>query len=59
MRACDRTDWRICSANGWWSVFRKERTRGGKKAGPPAHDDLVLRHFRAEAPNRLGLWDIT
>lgn len=59
MRACDRTVWRICSDNRWWSVFGKKRTRGGKKAGPPAHDDLVLRRFRADAPNRLWLWDIT
>ncbi|MFC0645434.1 IS3 family transposase [Cellulomonas phragmiteti] len=57
--ACDRTVWRICSDNGWWSAFGKKRSRGGKKAGPPAHDDLVLRQFRADAPNRLWLWDIT
>ena len=59
LRACDRTVWRICSDNGWWSVFGKKRGRGGKKAGPPAHDDLVLRQFRAQAPNQLWLWDIT
>lgn len=59
LRACDRTVWRICSDNGWWSAFGKKRVRGGKKAGPPAHDDLVLRQFRADAPNRLWLWDIT
>ncbi len=57
--ACDRTVWRICSGNGWWSVFGKKRTRNGKKAGPPAHDDLVLRRFTADASNRLWLWDIT
>ncbi|WP_124341879.1 IS3 family transposase [Cellulomonas algicola] len=57
--ACDRTVWRICSSNGWWSVFGKKRPRGGKKAGPPAHDDLVLRVFTADGPNRLWLWDIT
>ena len=57
--ACDRTVWRICSGNGWWSVFGKKRSRNAKKAGPPAHDDLVLRQFRADAPNRLWLWDIT
>ncbi|MDQ0426052.1 transposase InsO family protein [Cellulomonas iranensis] len=58
-RACDRRVWRICAANGWWSAFGKPRARGAKKAGPPAHDDLVLRQFRAETPNRLWLWDIT
>lgn len=57
--ACDRTVWRICSANGWWSVFGKKRSRGGKKVGPPAHEDLVLRQFTADGPNRLWLWDIT
>lgn len=57
--ACDRTVWRICSENGWWSVFGKKSARGGKKAGPPAHDDLVRRVFTADAPNRLWLWDIT
>ncbi|GIG41943.1 integrase [Cellulomonas phragmiteti] len=58
-RACDRRVWRICSGNGWWSAFGKPRARGAKKAGPPAHDDLVLRQFRADGPNRLWLWDIT
>ncbi|MFF1530016.1 IS3 family transposase [Cellulomonas sp. NPDC058312] len=57
--ACDRTVWRVCSENGWWSVFGKKSARGGKKAGPPAHDDLVRRVFTADAPNRLWLWDIT
>lgn len=59
LAACDRTVWRICRDNQWWSAFGKKRTRGGKKAGPPAHDDLVLRQFRADGPNRLWLWDIT
>ncbi|WP_188484781.1 IS3 family transposase [Cellulomonas carbonis] len=59
LAACDRRVWRICSGNGWWSAFGKKRTRGGKKAGPPAHDDLVRRVFAADAPNRLWLWDIT
>ncbi len=58
-RACDRTVWRICRDNRWWSVFGKKRTRGGKRAGPPVHDDLVRRVFTADAPNRLWLWDIT
>lgn len=54
----DRTAWRIASQNGWWSSFGK-KARGGKKAGPPAHDDLVGRDFTADAPNRLWLTDIT
>ena len=36
----ERTAWRICSDNGWWSVFGKKRGKNGK-AGPPVHDDLV------------------
>jgi putative transposase len=56
---CDRTVWRICTANGWWSVFGKKRGANGKKPGPPAHDDLVRRDFTAPAPNQLWLTDIT
>ncbi|GAA4625932.1 transposase InsO family protein [Cellulomonas oligotrophica] len=56
---CARAVWRICSENGWWSVFGKKRSRGGKKVGSSAHDGLVLRQFRADASNRLWLWDIS
>lgn len=56
----ERTAWRICSANGWFSVFGKKPKRGkAKKAGPPVHDDLVKRDFTAEAPNELWLADIS
>ena len=56
----DRTAWRICSENGWWSAFGKKKARGkGKKAGPPVHDDLVQRNFTAVAANQLWLTDIT
>ncbi|KRF41272.1 integrase [Terrabacter sp. Soil810] len=58
-QACDRTMWRVCSANGWWSAFGKKRGNNGKKPGPPVHDDLVKRDFSAERPNRLWLSDIT
>lgn len=54
----DRTAWRICRDNRWWSVFGKRRGRT-KKAGPPVHDDLVRRVFSADGPNRLWLADIT
>ncbi|WP_220296857.1 IS3 family transposase [Streptomyces sp. MBT84] len=54
----DRTAWRICRDNSWWSVFGKKRGRI-KKAGPPMHDDLVRRDFTATGPNRLWLTDIT
>jgi len=56
---CDRTMWRVCSDNGWWSAFGKKRGKNGKKPGPPVHDDLVKRDFTAEAPNQLWLADIT
>ncbi len=56
----NRTAWRICSDNRWWSVFGKKTTRSsGKKPGPPVHDDLVHRVFSAETANQLWLADIT
>ncbi|MFI2511646.1 IS3 family transposase [Streptomyces sp. NPDC018972] len=56
----ERTAWRICRDNGWWSAFGKRRGRGkNAKAGPPVHDDLVRREFTAAGPNRLWLTDIT
>jgi putative transposase len=56
----DRTAWRICSANGWWSVFGKPKAYAkARRAGAPAHDDLVARDFTADEPNRLWLTDIT
>ncbi len=54
-----RTAWRICSDNGWWSVFAKRRAKFGKRPGPPVHDDLVRRSFTADGPNQLWLTDIT
>jgi putative transposase len=58
----DRTAWRICRDNYWWSVFGKKGgniKKAGKKAGPPVHDDLVRRDFTATGPNRPWLTDIT
>jgi transposase InsO family protein len=56
----DRTAWRICSVNGWWSVFGKKKPYGkARKHGVPAHDDHVGRQFIAAAPNQLYLADIT
>jgi putative transposase len=54
----ERTAWRICTANRWWSVFGKKRGKNGKP-GPPVHDDLVARDFTAEDPNTSWLADIT
>jgi putative transposase len=56
---CERTVWRHCAANGWWSRFGKPKNRKTGKVGAPAHDDLVLRVFTADEPNRLWLTDIT
>ena len=58
-RGCDRRMWRLCSSNGWWSVFGKPRRGKAGKPGPPAHDDKVRRDFTAAEPNRLWLTDIT
>ncbi len=56
----DRTAWRICSDNRWWSVFGKKPRRGkGGKVGLPVRDDLVRREFTASRPNELWLSDIT
>ncbi|MDH6248025.1 putative transposase [Mycobacterium sp. OTB74] len=54
----ERTAWRICTDNGWWSVFGKKRGKNAR-VGPPVHDDLVARDFTAAAPNQLWLSDIT
>ena len=40
-QACDRTVWRICAANRWWSSFAAKKGRNGKRPGPAVHDDLV------------------
>lgn len=56
----ERTAWKICRDNGWWSAFCKRRGRGKNgKVGPPVHDDRVRRDFTASGPNRLWLTDIT
>jgi transposase InsO family protein len=54
----ERTAWRICSNNGWWSAFGKKRGKI-KRPGPPVHDDRVRRVFAAASPNELWLGDIT
>ena len=55
---CDRTVWRICRDNSWWSVFGKKKSKASKP-GTPAHDDLVKRDFTAAGPDELWLTDIT
>jgi hypothetical protein len=44
----ERTAWRICSANRWWSTFGKKRAKNGKKPGPPVHDDGQGRRGRRQ-----------
>ncbi len=58
-QVCDRTVWRICRDNGWWSAFAKPKNRKKGQPGTPAHDDLVRRNFTADGPNHLWLADIT
>jgi transposase InsO family protein len=58
-QVCDRTVWRICAANGWWSAFGKPKRGKTSKPGTPAHDDLVRRVFAADSPNRVWLSDLT
>ena len=64
----DRTAWRICRENAWWSVFGEKRGRNDKKPGPAVHDDLctatdakgrVRQELTADAPNTLWLTDVT
>lgn len=54
-----RTAWKLCSQAGILSSAQRRRRGKGKKAGPPVFDDHVQRVFRADAPNRLWLTDIT
>jgi putative transposase len=49
---------RLCSQQRIWSVFSKKRGLN-RKAGPPVHDDLVVRQFTADRPDRTWLTDIT
>ena len=55
----ERTAWRICSNNQWWSAFGKKKRGKNGKPGPPVHDDLVERNFTADEPNLLWMADIT
>ncbi len=32
---CERTVWKICAANGWWSVFGKKKARKTAKVAHP------------------------
>lgn len=41
-RLADRTAWRICSDNGWWSVFGKRRRGKRAKVGTPGTTTLCV-----------------
>ncbi|AXL13788.1 IS3 family transposase [Microbacterium foliorum] len=58
LAASERRVWRLCSEQKLWSVFSKKRGLN-RKAGPPVHDDLVLRDFTATRADQLWLTDIT
>lgn len=58
-RMSRRTAWKLCSDEGILSSAQRRRRGKGKKTGPPVFDDLVKSQFRANAPNRLWLSDIT
>ena len=55
----ERTAWKICRDNQWWSVFGKKRGKNGKRPGPPVHDDHLRREFTADRLNQRWLTDIT
>jgi transposase InsO family protein len=55
----ERTAWRICADNGWWSRFGKKKRYAKARVGAPAHDDLVRREFTAPAANQVWLSDLT
>ena len=56
--ACDRTMWRVCSRNGWWSAFAKTRGKNGKKPGPSVHRRrrATLLHRRRPQPTVVGAY---
>ena len=57
----ERTAWRICSDNGWWSRVRQAARRGKDGKAGPAGPRRPGRSgdFTADAPNQLWLTDIT
>jgi transposase InsO family protein len=57
--AAERTVWKICADNGWWSSFGKKKSRRKRPVAAPAHEDLVQRQFRSDGPNRVWLTDLT
>lgn len=54
----ERRVWRLCSHAQVFSVIARRKPRG-KKSGAPVHDDLLQRHFHADALNVAWATDIT
>jgi len=48
---------RLCTVAKLWSVHARKRG-AGRRPGPPVHDDLVRRKFKAQRPNTLWLTDM-
>jgi putative transposase len=58
---CDRTVWRICRDNGWWSSFGKPRRRKGRPPGtehPTGEGKLYLCAIKDTWSNRIVGWSI-
>ncbi|MBO0607701.1 DDE-type integrase/transposase/recombinase, partial [Myceligenerans salitolerans] len=55
---CERTAWRLCSQQAWWSRFGKKKA-ARPRPGPAVYDDLVMRDFTADRLDALWLTDIT
>ena len=49
---------RLCTQQRLWSVHARKRGLT-RRPGPPVHEDLVTRAFRAGQPNTLWLTDLT
>ena len=58
--ACERTVWKICSTNGWWSSFGKKKTRRRRpRCTPRPMTTSSSAGSRADALDHLWLGDIT
>ncbi|WP_211090472.1 hypothetical protein [Nesterenkonia sedimenti] len=54
-----RTAWRLCNAQGVFSVISRRKKGRGTRPGPPVHDDLVGRQFSGiKEINTVWLTDI-
>lgn len=56
--ASENRVWRLCSQQGIWSIHSKKKGLN-RKAGPPVHDDLLQRIFKADEKDVVWITDIT